>query len=171
VAAKGKRAAAKQRPSSGGKGAARSASTAPNPGQFRPGNPYVWKPGQSGNPAGARKGPRLSDLLHDALQAPMPADQAQALQDLIKAGATIGEIIAWAAGVRAAGGDLEALGVIADRTEGAPEQTLHLPGVTADDLAAARARAQAWEAQRFAEPAGAGAPGVAAGESSNAPAP
>ena len=116
---------------------------------FQPGNPYAWKPGESGNPAGGRKGPKLSDLLHDALQAPMPKDQAAALRDLIDAGATIGEIIAWAAGLKAAGGDLEALAVIADRTEGAPDQTVHVHDLTGDDLAAARARAQAWEAARF----------------------
>lgn len=133
--------AAKQR------GAARKTPPAGRP--FPPGNPYRWKPGQSGNPAGARRGPRLSDLLHEALQAPMPADQVQALADLIAAGATIGEIIAWAAGLRAAGGDLEALAVIADRTEGAPEQTVHVHDLTGDDLAVARAKAAAWEAGRF----------------------
>lgn len=138
----GKRAvAAKQRPSSDKRAAPKSA--------FKPGNPYRWKPGESGNPSGARKGPRLSDLLHEALQAPMPANQVQALQELIEAGATIGEIIAWVTSLRAAGGDLEAMAAIADRTEGAPTQELRVNDLTGDELAKAREHALAWEQARF----------------------
>jgi len=125
----------------------------PNAGQFQAGNPYRWKPGESGNPAGGRKGPRLSDLIHAALQAPMPKDRLTALQDLIDAGATIGETIAWALALNASEGSLDAITVIADRTEGAPDQTVHVHDLTTDDLAAARAKAQAWESERF--PAGA----------------
>jgi hypothetical protein len=139
-------AATSQRSSSGAK-------RPPNAGAFKPGNPYRWKPGQSGNPAGT-KGPKLSDLLHEMLAQPMPADQGQALTDLIESGATIGQIIAFAAGLRAAVGDLEALGVIADRTEGAPDQTVHIADVTSDELARARAHAEQWERERFPEAQG-----------------
>lgn len=116
---------------------------------FKPGNPYRWQPGESGNPNGAPKGPKLSDLIRQALDQKMPADKTQALKDLIDSGATIGQIIAMAVGLRAADGDLEALSVIADRTEGAPEQTVRNVDLTADDMARARERAQKFEQERF----------------------
>lgn len=112
-------------------------------GQFGPGNPYRWRAGESGNPTGARKGPRLSDLLHDALGQPMPLDGKQAVIDLINQGATVGQIIAMAVSLKAADGNLDALNTIADRTEGAPEQTVNVLDVTADDMAQARERATA----------------------------
>lgn len=132
-----------------------------NAGSFKPGNPYRWTPGQSGNPNGAPRGPRISDLLREALGQRMPADAKQALKDLIEEGATIGQIIAMAVTLRASEGDLEALGAIADRTEGAPEQTFNLPGLNAEDLARARERAAAYEQERLgatAQPPAGGAP-------------
>jgi hypothetical protein len=143
MSADSKRAAGKQRAGSGKQ-------RGPNATSFRKGNPYRWKPGQSGNPSGAKPGPKLSDLLREAMSQPMPPDRKQALLDLIDSGARIGQIIGWTVSLRAADGDLEALGVIADRTEGAPEQTLRLHEVNGDDLARARERAAEYEQQRFA---------------------
>lgn len=119
--------------------------------QFKPGNKYAWKPGQSGNPAGT-KGPKMSDLLTEMLGQPMPADEKQAMIDLIQSEATIGQIIAFAAGLRAAKGDLEALSVISDRTEGAPDQTIKTVPITADDMAAAREKALAYEREKLGAP-------------------
>jgi hypothetical protein len=99
-------------------------------GRFMEGNRYRWQKGESGNPAGT-KGPKLSDLLQQAMAQPMPADKVQALQDLIAGGATIGQIMAWAATLRAAEGDLEALTIIGDRTEGEPEQTIKFEDIEA----------------------------------------
>lgn len=95
-------------------------------GQFGPGNPYRWQPGQSGNPGGAPKGPRLSAILQEVIGQTMPADGQRALKDLIDAGATIGQIIAMALALKAAEGNLDAVNVLADRTEGAPEQSLNV---------------------------------------------
>lgn len=120
---------------------------------FTPGNPYRWVKGESGNPAG-KQGPKISDLLREAMGQQMPSNARKALADLIKADATIGQIIGFAVALKAAGGDLEAVAVIGDRTEGAPEQTIHVAEFTGDDLARARSRAQDWEAEHNpAEPA------------------
>lgn len=134
-------------------GAARSARAAPKPRgkgkPFPPGNPYRWQPGESGNPAGA-KAPKISDVLREAMAQKMPANQRRALTDLVAADATIGQIIGFAVALRAAHGDLEAVEVIRDSTEGAPEQSVHISDTTGDDLARARARALAWEQAHLA---------------------
>lgn len=132
------------------KRSAKAAARKPRGKPFTPGNRYAWKPGESGNPTG-QQGPKISDLLRDALRQKMPADARQALADLVAADATVGQIIGLAVALKAAGGDLEAVGVIADRTEGAPEQSIHVFEATGDDLARARAKAQAWEAEHAAE--------------------
>lgn len=98
----------------------------------------------SGNPDG-KQGPRISDLLREALSQKMPANAKRALRDLVAGDATLGQIIGFAVALRAAGGDLEAVGVIADRTEGAPDQHLVLTDLTADSLAAAEKKAADWE--------------------------
>ena len=146
-------------------GAKRSANAAPKttkprgPGKrFTRGNPYVWKPGESGNPQGIQ-GPKISDMLREAMRQKMPKNAKRALADLIAADATIGQIIGFAVAMRAAGGDLEAVAVIGDRTEGAPDQHVTVTEFNGDDIAKARARALAWEAEH-----GNGAAAAAVGE-------
>lgn len=116
---------------------------------FAPGNAYAWKPGESGNPAG-KQGPKVSDLLREAMAQTMPSNQRRALADLVAANATIGQIIGFAVALKAAKGNLEALEVIRDSTEGAPEQSIHIFEATSDDLARARDKAQAWERTHLA---------------------
>jgi hypothetical protein len=110
---------------------------------FEKGNAYAWAPGQSGNPNGT-PGPKISTRLKEVLAMPVPADAKQALADLIAAGATFDQIIAFVAGLKASQGDLAAMAFISDRTEGALDQTINV-NVTGEDLARAKARAKAFE--------------------------
>ena len=125
---------------------------APRGKAFPPGNAYAWRPGESGNPAGT-PGPKLSTRLAEALNLPMPADRQKAYWELIAAGASMGEIAAFAIALMTADGDLSAAGFIADRTEGAPEQTVRQVAMTSDDLAKARDDVAAWERERRGQPA------------------
>lgn len=124
---------------------------APRGKAFPPGNAYAWRPGESGNPAGT-PGPKLSTRLAEALSLPMPADRQRAYWELIEAGASMGEITAFAIALMSADGDLSAAGFIADRTEGAPEQTVRQVAMTSDDLAKARDDVAAWERERRGSP-------------------
>lgn len=83
---------------------------------------------------------------------PMPADRELAYWELIRSGASIGQITAFAIGLMSADGDLAAAGFIADRTEGAPEQTVRSVAITSDDLAHARESVDDWERTRRGGP-------------------
>lgn len=59
---------------------------------------------------------------------PMPIDARQALKDLIDAGATIGQIVAFTVVLDAADGHAESRAFVADRTEGSPTFRQELTG-------------------------------------------
>jgi hypothetical protein len=113
---------------------------------FETGNAYRWRDGQSGNPAGTH-GPTLSTKLKEMLSQSVPPDAEQAVSDLIAEGASFADMIAFIAGLNALNGDPNAAAFIRDSTEGAPDQHILLTDLTADDLARAKAKAQAWEAE------------------------
>lgn len=82
-------------------------------GTFDKGNANTWKPGQSGNPSGRRKGPSLSALAARLLD----KDPELAMQIVRK----------WLG--QAKGGDARALKELLDRTEGkVPERIAGVEG-------------------------------------------
>ncbi len=76
-----------------------------------------FKPGQSGNPKGRPKSALYSDALRQKL-AEVDPDDAK--------GRTGAQILAEQAYIKAKGGDLRALGHVADRVEGKARQTITL---------------------------------------------
>lgn len=80
-------------------------------------NPYAFKPGQSGNPAGRPKSITLSEAYRKALAQVCPEDPE---------GRTFAEVIAARLVAEAAAGEVSSAREIADRTEGKPRQALDI---------------------------------------------
>lgn len=83
---------------------------------FAKGNPYTFKPGQSGNPKGRPKSRTLSEAYRAMLACPLPEDPtrtyADAVAETLCREAVIGNVIA--------------AKELADRTEGRPRQAIDL---------------------------------------------
>lgn len=84
---------------------------------FRPGSPYRWQPGQSGNPAGSSRKQLISAALRDVLAHPMPLNLKEHIAQMIADGATVAEIIAWATASGALKGNVAAIAEIRKATE------------------------------------------------------
>jgi hypothetical protein len=82
---------------------------------FQKGNPYAFKPGQSGNPNGRPKTRTLSEAYRVMLGQPLPNDPK---------GRTFADCIAETIGLKAARGDVIAAKEIEDRVSGRPKQTV-----------------------------------------------
>jgi hypothetical protein len=83
---------------------------------FEKGNPYAFKPGQSGNPGGRPKSKFISDAYRQWLSQPSESDPSLTNADIIAA--SIGKL--------AIAGNINAVREIADRVEGAARQTIDL---------------------------------------------
>jgi hypothetical protein len=89
---------------------------------FKPGNPWAWKPGQSGNPHGAGARKPITDLYRKTITE--KCEHPQILKALgLPEGATWGNVLALAAFARASQGDIQAIREITDRVDG-PVQKL-----------------------------------------------
>ena len=82
-------------------------------GRFAPGNPFAFRPGQSGNPAGRPKGVRyLSETYRDRLAQVSTSDPE---------GRTHAQILGDMVVTAALSGNLKAITEVTDRTEGRPK--------------------------------------------------
>jgi hypothetical protein len=95
---------------------AKKATSRPTGKPFAKGNPYAFKPGQSGNPAGRPKSRTLSEAYRALLSQPLPDDPTRTLADVVAA-AMVQNAIA---------GDVAAAKELADRTEGKARQSIAL---------------------------------------------
>ena len=86
---------------------------------FPKGNPWAWKPGQSGNPAGRTPLVRIGEAYSKILGIPIPDDPMER---------TYAEAIAQKVAELALKGNLFAVEEIADRTEGKPRQPVEHSG-------------------------------------------
>lgn len=86
---------------------------------FPKGNPWAWKPGQSGNPAGRTSLVRIGEAYSKILGIPIPDDPMDR---------TYAEAIAQKVAELALKGNLFAVEEIADRTEGKPKQPVEHSG-------------------------------------------
>jgi hypothetical protein len=87
-------------------------------GTFLIGNPYAFKPGRSGNPAGRPPGTKpllISKAMRDLMKQPFPDAPERNYAEMI------GELLVGAA----LGGNIKAISELLDRTEGRPKQTVH----------------------------------------------
>lgn len=83
---------------------------------FAKGNPYAFKPGQSGNPAGRPKSRTLSEAYRALLSQPLKDDPTR----------TVADVVAAAMVQNAFAGDVAAAKELADRTEGKAKQGIDL---------------------------------------------
>jgi uncharacterized protein DUF5681 len=83
---------------------------------FAKGNPYAFKPGQSGNPAGRPKSRPLSEAYRALLSQPLKDDPTR----------TVADVVAAAMVQNAFAGDVAAAKELADRTEGKAKQGIDL---------------------------------------------
>lgn len=83
--------------------------------------PWMWKPGQSGNPKGRPKTNPITAVYRDILEAQIPDDPD---------GRTFAQAIAQAMLQDALLGDVKATREITDRVEGKPKQTVELTNPT-----------------------------------------
>jgi hypothetical protein len=86
--------------------------------------PHLWKPGQSGNPAGKPKGARhFSTLIRDAITKVAEDTGTRDDEEIVKALVR-----------KAKEGDLKAVDMVLDRVDGKAEQTINLDAeVTMND--------------------------------------
>jgi hypothetical protein len=83
---------------------------------FAKGNPYAFKPGQSGNPAGRPKSRTLSEAYRELLRQPLRDDPTR----------TVADVVAAAMVQNAFAGDVAAAKELADRTQGKAKQGIDL---------------------------------------------
>lgn len=92
-------------------------------GRPNPENLVMWKPGQSGNPAGRKKKPITAAYQRAlALELPEGAKTPEAmravLERMLDKGATVADVVALAQIAKAARGDTRAIAEVTDRVEG-----------------------------------------------------
>lgn len=84
---------------------------------FKPGNPWAWKPGQSGNPRGAGARQPITELYRRTIEE--SCENAEILAALgLPEGSTWGAVLVKAAYFRASSGDVAALHEITNRVDG-----------------------------------------------------
>ena len=88
--------------------------------------PFMWKPGESGNPGGRPRRKPLSDAYAALLNEPVPEAEAAKLK--LKPGATYADIIAMSLMREAIKGKVPAASEMADRIEGRAIQTQEISG-------------------------------------------
>jgi hypothetical protein len=101
-------------------------------GRGRRENLTPFKPGQSGNPGGRPKKAPITDYLRDQLEAPIPEAMKAKLPpifiEVYGTDATFGQMVAFKIIAQAAEGNMQAAGMLLDRTEGKVPQGVRLGG-------------------------------------------
>jgi hypothetical protein len=88
--------------------------------------PYMWKPGQCGNPGGRPRKQPITERYLEALEVKLP-DEIRIKLGLPK-GATMGDALARRLTIKAISGSVDAAREIADRVEGKPLQAVKVEG-------------------------------------------
>jgi hypothetical protein len=129
---------------------------------FKPGNPWAWKPGQSGNPRGGASRKPITELYRRTIEEPCEHPEILSVLGLPE-GSTWGAVLVKAAYVRAAEGNVQAINEITNRVDGPVdkpevEEPLDTTGtpleVAARIVARVRARLAAGNVRQVPQPAG-----------------
>ena len=90
---------------------------------FKPGNPWTWKPGQSGNPRGGSSRKPITELYRRTIEE--PCEHPEILSTLgLPEGSTWGAVLVKAAYIRAAEGNVQAINEITTRVDGPVEKPI-----------------------------------------------
>lgn len=117
---------------------------------FHQDHPKTWRQGQSGNPAGSKKGRRLTDVLREVGERPATAEQAaqaarwlevevEGLVEIFPHGFTIQDFIGLRTMVEAASGNIELFREAFDRRDPKPRR-VELTGAEGRPVAVAQVR-------------------------------
>jgi len=123
---------------------------------FKPGNPWAWKPGQSGNPRGGASRKPITELYRRTIEE--PCEHPEVLSTLgLPEGSTWGAVLVKAAYMRAAEGNVQAINEITTRVDGPiekpeEEEPLDLTGPPLERIQRIVARARARVAAQNGQP-------------------
>jgi len=90
---------------------------------FKPGNPWAWKPGQSGNPRGGATRKPITELYRRTITEPCEHPEILSVLGLPE-GSTWGAVLVKAAYVRAAEGNVQAINEITNRIDGPVDKAM-----------------------------------------------